>query len=255
MREINELKRCVAFLEKTTKILNNKYDNLRKKYDELMDDIHEQKQKVEFLIQIIIDESKQSAKEETAAKTDDKLSNNPLVNLDNAVNSITNGITNEPANAVSTPTSSGKQALPKALVKLQVLTHVIEGFVIQESSEPFADKQWTDMDVDSKKDDPAKKIAEEKSVLPIEDLTPKINPIKWTVNEVCDFIRNLPGCSDYAEDFAIQEIDGQALMLLKEDHLMSGMSIKLGPALKIVAKVDSMRIDNNVSNSPLSNSS
>ncbi|CAD6213217.1 GSCOCG00003970001-RA-CDS, partial [Cotesia congregata] len=84
------------------------------------------------------DESKQSAKEETAAKTDDKLSNNPLVNLANAVNSITNGITDEPANAVSTPTSSGKQALPKALVKPQVLTHVIEGFVIQEASEPFA---------------------------------------------------------------------------------------------------------------------
>lgn len=73
------------------------------------------------------------------------------------------------------------------------------------------------------------------------------------VNEVCDFIRGLPGCADYAEDFAIQEIDGQALMLLKEDHLMSAMSIKLGPALKIVAKIDSMRVDSN--SNPSSNSS
>lgn len=32
---------------------------------------------------------------------------------------------------------SGKQKLPKALVKPQVLTHVLEGFVIQEASEPF----------------------------------------------------------------------------------------------------------------------
>lgn len=32
---------------------------------------------------------------------------------------------------------SGKPKLPKALVKPQVLTHVIEGFVIQEASEPF----------------------------------------------------------------------------------------------------------------------
>lgn len=63
------------------------------------------------------------------------------------------------------------------------------------------------------------------------------------VSEVCDFIRNLPGCSDYAEDFAIQEIDGQALMLLKEDHLMTAMAMKLGPALKIVAKIDDMRVD------------
>ncbi len=59
--------------------------------------------------------------------------------------------------------------------------------------------------------------------------------------DVCEFIKALPGCSDYAEDFAHQEIDGQALMLLKEDHLMSAMNMKLGPALKIVAKIDTMR--------------
>ena len=39
----------------------------------------------------------------------------------------------------------------------------------------------------------------------------------------------------------MQEIDGQALMLLKADHLMSAMSMKLGPALKICAKIDAMR--------------
>merc|ERR1712002_62561 len=55
------------------------------------------------------------------------------------------------------------------------------------------------------------------------------NPLKWNVTEVCDFVRNLPGCGEYVDDFAQQEIDGQALMLLKADHLMSAMSIKLGP--------------------------
>ncbi|XP_068084358.1 polyhomeotic-proximal chromatin protein [Anabrus simplex] len=80
------------------------------------------------------------------------------------------------------------------------------------------------------------------SVAPVPPVQ-RINPLKWTVNEVCEFIRNLPGCSDYVEDFAIQEIDGQALMLLKEDHLMSAMSMKLGPALKICAKIDTMRCD------------
>lgn len=67
---------------------------------------------------------------------------------------------------------------------------------------------------------------------------------KWSVTEVCDFIRNLPGCSNYAEDFAIQEIDGQALLLLKENHLVNAMGMRLGPALKIVAKVESMRVSN-----------
>lgn len=63
------------------------------------------------------------------------------------------------------------------------------------------------------------------------------------MKDVVDFIQNLPGCREYAEDFALQEIDGQALMLLKADHLMSAMSMKLGPALKICAKIESMRGD------------
>ena len=67
--------------------------------------------------------------------------------------------------------------------------------------------------------------------------SPKNNPLKWNVQQVCDFIKNLPGCSDYVEDFALQEIDGQALMLLGAEHLMSAMSIKLGPALKICEQV------------------
>lgn len=68
------------------------------------------------------------------AKGDDKLSNNPLLNLAIAVNSISNGITEDLVTAsTATPVSTNsKQALPKALVKPQVLTHVIEGFVIQE---------------------------------------------------------------------------------------------------------------------------
>lgn len=61
------------------------------------------------------------------------------------------------------------------------------------------------------------------------------------VQEVADYIQELPGCTDYAEEFRSQEIDGQALLLLKEDHLMTAMNIKLGPALKICAKINSLR--------------
>merc|ERR1719356_1402521 len=73
----------------------------------------------------------------------------------------------------------------------------------------------------------------------------KNNPLKWNVSQVCDFIKNLPGCSDYVEDFAVQEIDGQALMLLQADHLMTAMSIKLGPALKICEQVKQLKDDLN----------
>lgn len=53
--------------------------------------------------------------------------------------------------------------------------------------------------------------------------------------------RVFPGCSDVAEAFRLQEIDGQALLLLTEDHLMTSMNIKLGPALKICAHINSLK--------------
>ncbi|KAG9352882.1 hypothetical protein JZ751_017458 [Albula glossodonta] len=67
------------------------------------------------------------------------------------------------------------------------------------------------------------------------------DPTKWSVEEVYGFIRSLPGCQEIAEEFRSQEIDGQALLLLKEDHLMSAMNIKLGPALKIYAHISMLK--------------
>jgi hypothetical protein len=61
------------------------------------------------------------------------------------------------------------------------------------------------------------------------------------VSDVYEFIRSMPGCTPYADEFRSQEIDGQALLLLKEDHLMTAMNMKLGPALKICARINSMK--------------
>ncbi|EMP39672.1 Polyhomeotic-like protein 1 [Chelonia mydas] len=67
------------------------------------------------------------------------------------------------------------------------------------------------------------------------------NPSRWSVEEVYEFIASLQGCQEIAEEFRSQEIDGQALLLLKEEHLMSAMNIKLGPALKICAKINILK--------------
>ncbi|XP_035270339.1 polyhomeotic-like protein 3 isoform X2 [Anguilla anguilla] len=67
------------------------------------------------------------------------------------------------------------------------------------------------------------------------------SPVLWTVDQVCAFVYTLPGCQDIAEEFRSQEIDGQALLLLTEDHLMSTMNIRLGPALKICARINSLK--------------
>ncbi|TRY95259.1 hypothetical protein DNTS_012198 [Danionella cerebrum] len=66
-------------------------------------------------------------------------------------------------------------------------------------------------------------------------------PAEWSVDQVSSFISKLPGCQDIAESFRAQEIDGQALLLLTEDHLMSAMNVKLGPALKICARINSLK--------------
>ncbi|KAG5673303.1 hypothetical protein PVAND_003363 [Polypedilum vanderplanki] len=234
-------------------------------------------------------------------------------------------------NGTSTSAPLLKNELPKAMVKPNVLTHVIEGYVIQESNEPFpvTRQRYSEKEND---EPPKKKQAieetktdkvngessssvssstpiqspsdmvaceqcgkqemrsklkrkkfcsancarasknssiegspavanngDDRSVAASPSITEKskaeanessseIPPIeehvmmKWSVTQVCDFIKNLPGCSDYAEDFAVQEIDGQALLLLKENHLVSAMGMKLGPALKIVNKIESMRV-------------
>ena len=59
--------------------------------------------------------------------------------------------------------------------------------------------------------------------------------------EVYEFIRNIQDCAEYAEVFLDQDIDGQAMMLIKEAHLIDQMKIKLGPALKICSKINALR--------------
>ncbi|KAK3746556.1 hypothetical protein QZH41_017034 [Actinostola sp. cb2023] len=54
-------------------------------------------------------------------------------------------------------------------------------------------------------------------------------------------LKGLTGCEEYADAFVTEEIDGQALMLLKEEHMVVALKMKLGPALKVVAKVNAMK--------------
>ncbi|XP_059200122.1 polyhomeotic-like protein 3 [Centropristis striata] len=66
-------------------------------------------------------------------------------------------------------------------------------------------------------------------------------PSQWNVQQVFSFINSLPGGQDVAEEFRSQEIDGQALLLLTEEHLVSTMNLKLGPALKLCAHINSLK--------------
>lgn len=65
------------------------------------------------------------------------------------------------------------------------------------------------------------------------------------VSDVYEFVRQIPDehCNAYASNFAFQEIDGQALMLLNEKVMVKVMEMKVGPALKILAEINKMRED------------
>eukprot|EP00064_Thunnus_orientalis_P013858 superscaffoldBa00002319_g13899 len=202
--------------------------------------------------------------------------------------------------------------VPQAVVKPQVLTHLIEGFVIQEGAEPFPvagllkDRDFalvgrsengapllkceycgslapasqfrgskrfcsntcaksrsedvsSDGEEEEEDDSPSLSPSSSHSCSRAENSAPQSDssapgslpleganflsatPAQWSVEEVCRFISSLQGCEELAAQFLSQEIDGQALLLLREDHLISTMNIKLGPALKICASINSLR--------------
>ncbi|KAH7978122.1 hypothetical protein HPB49_004502 [Dermacentor silvarum] len=58
-------------------------------------------------------------------------------------------------------------------------------------------------------------------------------PSEWTVNEVAEFIRSIPGCARYVQEFHEYKIDGEALLLLSEHYFISVMNFSYGAAIKM----------------------
>jgi hypothetical protein len=66
------------------------------------------------------------------------------------------------------------------------------------------------------------------------------DPTEWNCDEVCQFVKCVAG-AQVANLFKAQEVDGSALNLIRDDHLVSTMQIKLGPALKIMSKFNELK--------------
>ncbi|CAH8588383.1 unnamed protein product [Dicrocoelium dendriticum] len=78
------------------------------------------------------------------------------------------------------------------------------------------------------------------------NLTPAPQPpgpvCKWTPEDVVAFVQSTPGCSAYASAFLSNEIDGEALLLLAKDQFIQPpIGMKIGPALKLAARLESIR--------------
>ncbi len=69
---------------------------------------------------------------------------------------------------------------------------------------------------------------------------PSGDPTNWNCDEVYQFVNCVAGLQ-IAEMFKSQEVDGSALTLIRDDHLVNTMQIKLGPALKIMSKFNELK--------------
>ncbi|XP_033831363.1 sterile alpha motif domain-containing protein 1 [Periophthalmus magnuspinnatus] len=59
-----------------------------------------------------------------------------------------------------------------------------------------------------------------------------LNPIDWSMSDVVSYF-TAAGFPEQAAAFRTQEIDGKSLLLMQRSDVLTGLSIKLGPALKI----------------------
>ncbi|XP_057698589.1 sterile alpha motif domain-containing protein 1 [Corythoichthys intestinalis] len=60
----------------------------------------------------------------------------------------------------------------------------------------------------------------------------KGSPMDWTVSDVVSYFTTA-GFPEQATAFGAQEIDGKSLLLMQRNDVLTGLSIRLGPALKI----------------------
>lgn len=55
----------------------------------------------------------------------------------------------------------------------------------------------------------------------------------WSISEVGDFVKSLPGCEEQAKVFREEQIDGEAFLLMNQVDIVKILCMKLGPAIKI----------------------
>lgn len=77
-------------------------------------------------------------------------------------------------------------------------------------------------------------------VIPFQDSMAKL-PNDWTVDDVGKYIASIPDAATFADEFRDQEIDGSALLLIQEEHLVNSMNFTLGRALKLCSHIDKLR--------------
>ncbi|XP_078387302.1 uncharacterized protein LOC144668808 isoform X1 [Cetorhinus maximus] len=66
----------------------------------------------------------------------------------------------------------------------------------------------------------------------LEENGKSVDPTEWSIADVVNYFKEA-GFPEQASAFEDQEIDGKSLLLMKRNDVLTGLAIKLGPALKI----------------------
>ncbi|GAB1597498.1 uncharacterized protein DDB_G0287625-like [Argonauta hians] len=99
-------------------------------------------------------------------------------------------------------------------------------------------------------DSPVRPEAEEKLGLKEESVSlpmlrdfqgPYPDAANWSIDDVVNFFKSA-GFVTQAEAFREQEIDGKSLLLMKRSDVLTGLSLKLGPALKMYTHVQNLQL-------------
>lgn len=68
---------------------------------------------------------------------------------------------------------------------------------------------------------------------------------QWSIDDVGEFLTYL-GYEAYIDKFQEHEIDGHALSLVKDHHLLMTLKLRLGPSLKIVQQVNALKMSEEI---------
>ncbi|CAF1225143.1 unnamed protein product [Adineta ricciae] len=114
-----------------------------------------------------------------------------------------------------------------------VITHFIDDWIIRERSKPFRQKetkQLTNLVQKIVLNEPKTS----RSPLPLD-----VN--QWTVDDVCSFFERVLGKNCFTSVIQEHLIDGVALLLLEDEHLVSIFQMPLGPRLKLLDRIQKLK--------------
>lgn len=80
-----------------------------------------------------------------------------------------------------------------------------------------------------------------KPLRPVQIMAAEKNPMNWNRDEVATFVSQLPNCSMLGTTFAEHDIDGLALLSLRQSDMIDIMGLSMGSAIKVFNRIVLLR--------------